>query len=328
MPLPGTGQRAVNIYAIESDDGLVMVDSGWSPLEQSRPLLTSALAATGHRLVDITQFLVTHVHRDHYTFAVEHRREFGSRILLGAGEASTLATLRAETQQPYSFELALLRRCGLDPDTVAIPWTPVEAACWEEPDEWLASGTEIGAGARRLAVIATPGHTRGHVVFHDTEHRQLFAGDHVLPNTVPAVGIEPQPSASAMSDYLSSLRLMLTLPDCTLLPAHGGIGSRLHQRSLELLEHQALRLRQCLSHVGEQPVAAVDVARRMRWTRAQIRYGGLSARDQTRAVFKVIMQLDHAVAVGSLDQVERDGVALFRAMTNSPAAQAIDATGA
>src|SRR5215467_14697424 len=46
LPLPNDRLRAVNVYVIEADDGLVLIDSGWA-LEAAHRALTSALAALG-----------------------------------------------------------------------------------------------------------------------------------------------------------------------------------------------------------------------------------------------------------------------------------------
>ena len=85
LPLPTDGLRAVNVYVLEDGDGLVLIDSGWA-LAESREALAAALATLGCGLGDVRHFLVTHVHRDHYTQAVELRRIFGSKVSLGAGE--------------------------------------------------------------------------------------------------------------------------------------------------------------------------------------------------------------------------------------------------
>ena len=66
LPLPTDGLRAVNVYVLEDGDGLVLIDSGWA-LTESREALAAALAALGCGLGDVRHFLVTHVHRDHYT---------------------------------------------------------------------------------------------------------------------------------------------------------------------------------------------------------------------------------------------------------------------
>ena len=89
LPLPTDGLRAVNVYAVEDGDGLVLIDSGWA-LAESREALAAALATLGCGLGDVRHFLVTHVHRDHYTQAVELRRIFGSKVSLGAGEQQAI----------------------------------------------------------------------------------------------------------------------------------------------------------------------------------------------------------------------------------------------
>jgi hypothetical protein len=42
LPLPQDGLRAVNVYAVRDDDGLVLVDSGWA-ITEARDLLEQAV---------------------------------------------------------------------------------------------------------------------------------------------------------------------------------------------------------------------------------------------------------------------------------------------
>lgn len=88
LPLPHDGLKAVNVYLLEDlaeDGGLVMIDGGWA-IPEARKALEEALSALGRDLGDISHILVTHIHRDHYTQAVELRRLLGARVYLGAGE--------------------------------------------------------------------------------------------------------------------------------------------------------------------------------------------------------------------------------------------------
>ncbi|MDX6219002.1 MAG: hypothetical protein QOJ48_683, partial [Frankiales bacterium] len=79
LPLPNDGLRAVNVYVLVTPDGLVCIDGGWA-IPESRDLFVKALGTMGHDLADVTRFLVTHVHRDHYTQAVSVRREVGAHV--------------------------------------------------------------------------------------------------------------------------------------------------------------------------------------------------------------------------------------------------------
>src|SRR6202012_5694272 len=89
LPLPNDALRAVNVYALDGLGGLTVIASGWA-LALARERLDDALAQMGHALGDIDRFLMTHVHRDHYTQAVLLRREFGTRVALGIGERPSL----------------------------------------------------------------------------------------------------------------------------------------------------------------------------------------------------------------------------------------------
>src|SRR3954453_21450099 len=89
LPLPGDSLKAVNVYAVADGDRLVLIDGGWA-LEEAEQLLGQALATLGYALGDIREFLVTHLHRDHYTNAVALRRAYGSRVAVGEGERACL----------------------------------------------------------------------------------------------------------------------------------------------------------------------------------------------------------------------------------------------
>ncbi|HTW98125.1 MAG TPA: MBL fold metallo-hydrolase, partial [Acidimicrobiales bacterium] len=89
LPLPNDGLRAVNAYALVDDEGLDLVDPGWA-LPESRARLADALERIDRTLGHVGRFLVTHLHRDHYTQAVALRRDFGTPVGIGRGEHESL----------------------------------------------------------------------------------------------------------------------------------------------------------------------------------------------------------------------------------------------
>jgi glyoxylase-like metal-dependent hydrolase (beta-lactamase superfamily II) len=312
LPLPNDGLRAVNVYAIRDGAGLVMIDSGWA-LEESRRQLEKALAAIGHDLGDISRFLVTHVHRDHYTQALVVRRLFGSRVALGVGEAPVLAEIRSTIGQFPPLLLDRLRAAGaggLAAELIRLggPGEATSLSEWEDPDEWLADGTEIGLDTRTLRAIATPGHTRGHLVFHDAGRGLLFAGDHVLPHITPSIGFEPVPADQPLADYLASLEVVAALADAVLLPAHGPVQPSVHARVGELIEHHRKRLDAMRAAVGPEPSTAAEVAARIGWTSRNRALADMDVFNQMLAVNETIAHLDVLVKDGGLRATENDGV--------------------
>jgi glyoxylase-like metal-dependent hydrolase (beta-lactamase superfamily II) len=270
----------------------------------------------GFDLADISEFLVTHMHRDHYTQAVAIRRVFGTPISLGEGERTALeAIVEAATSGQPRQSLALLRfrRAGAYQlgQKVAAQIAGGDTD-YELPDTWLSSGVELQLTTRRLTAIATPGHTSGHVVFSDDEAGVLFAGDHVLPHITPSIGLEPTPNPLPLGDYLESLALMRARPDAMLLPAHGAVTDSVHRRVDELLAHHERRLTQSAEAVAAGADTAAEVAARLRWTHREHPFADLDQMNAGMAITETLAHLDLLVARGWLDVVHDDaGTARF-----------------
>ncbi|MFL5998789.1 MAG: MBL fold metallo-hydrolase [Streptomyces sp.] len=303
LPLPNDGLHAVNVYLLENlaeDDGIVMIDGGWA-IPEARKALEEALAAIGRDLGDISHILVTHIHRDHYTNAVELRRLLGSRVYLGAGERPGLEMLdRLRSDEPTG-SLETLRRGGapeLADRIAAMDHGGYDPSVWEAPDQWLGAET-LRFGDRELRVVPTPGHTKGHVVFLDEQRGLLFAGDHVLPHITPSIGFElTEAGGRPLADYLDSLRLMSRYADTRLLPAHGPVTDSVHTRVAELLTHHDDRLAKSLTALGEATLDAHAVARKLGWTRREVPFGDLNAFNQMLAVNETAAHLDVLVLRG------------------------------
>lgn len=319
LPLPNDGLRAVNVYAIEDDGGLVLIDAGWA-LAESRDRLKVALGALGCGLGDVRRFLVTHIHRDHYTQAVVLRREFGTRVGLGRGERESLR-VSAERTRPLGAQVDTLRRCGAsvvaDRLLAGARDGARDTTVWEEPDDWLDDGADVAVGSRTLRAVSTPGHTRGHLVFADRDAGVLFAGDHVLPHITPSIGFEPVPGELPLRDYLGSLRLVRTLPDARLLPAHGPAGGGVHARVDELLAHHDIRLDAAAGTVeggvDQGGVTAYESARTLRWTRRERHFDDLDPFNQMLAVTETAAHLDLLVTQGRLRASTAEGVTTYSA---------------
>jgi glyoxylase-like metal-dependent hydrolase (beta-lactamase superfamily II) len=313
LPLPNDGLRAVNVYAIETPEGLVLVDGGWS-LPESRHLLAAGLVEIGAHLEDVRQFLVTHMHRDHYTQAVALRRELGSRVGLGEGERPALEVVQRSAEVPITRQPDLLRTYGAPElaDLISAHRPDVDLSDWESPDDWLAPGPLPLPGERVLEVVPTPGHTSGHVVFYDTSAALLFAGDHVLPTITPSIGFEPIDSPDPLGAFLRSLAVVRERPDALLLPAHGPAAPSTHARVDELVAHHGLRLDQAEKAVAAGASSAFDVAGVLTWTRRERTLPELDPFNAMLAICETGAHLDLLVAQGRLTVEDVDGVRRYR----------------
>ncbi len=313
LPLPNDALRSVNVYAIVDAETLVLIDSGWA-LQNAREGLEQALGSLGCGLGDVRDFFVTHAHRDHYTQAVALRRIFGTPISIGHAEEPSLRAQVDPVRRRLSSQIALLNLHGAsdlaqqlsDPRLLAR-----DTSMWEMPDVWFDNGHEIRLPTRTLRVVHTPGHTQGHVVYLDESAGLMFSGDHVLPHITPSIGFEPSPEVLPLGSYLDSLRLVRSLPDLKLLPAHGPVGPSVHQRTDEILVHHDERLIDSLAILREGFRTASEVARELTWTSRGRPFSSLDRQNQMLAVLETAAHLDLLVEQGRTSCAMVGGVRQF-----------------
>lgn len=312
LPLPNDGLRAVNVYAVTGPGGPVLIDSGWA-VANARELLQVGLREIGADLGDVQRFLVTHMHRDHYSQAIHLRREFGTRVALGAEERWSLQTVSRPGRKAAEEQVTLLRALGAVDiaERMAGNRPHHDPAEWELPDEWLTDAQVVAANGRDLEVVSTPGHTRGHVVFYDTPAGLLFAGDHVLPTITPSIGFEPAMTPDPLGAFLSSLAIVRNRPDAMLLPAHGPVVPSAHARVDELVEHHRVRLDQMASALAGGAETAAAVAGVVTWTRRERKLDELDVFNQFLAVCETGAHLQLLVGQGRATMQERDGVRYY-----------------
>lgn len=312
LPLPMDGLRAINVYTIQTDDGLTLVDGGWH-IPVARDLLDSCLRSIGSGFGDIKRFLVTHVHRDHFTMATVLGRELGIDVALGLGDKPALDLLNdaeALTENPFH---AVLRSAGAHP--IVEEWERLEdadedmRALWQLPTTWLEGDHEIAVGDRTIDAVHTPGHTPGHFVFAERTEQVLFAGDHVLPTITPSIGFTVPPTDLPLGDFMASLAKVRALPDLRVLPAHGPVAPSAHARVDELLAFHEARLSDSLALVADTGSTAYDVAQGLGWTRHLHAFDTLDWFSRGMAAMETKAHLDLLAARGLLTRADGpDGV--------------------
>jgi glyoxylase-like metal-dependent hydrolase (beta-lactamase superfamily II) len=317
LPLPLDGLKAVNVYAIADPGGVDLIDAGIA-LVPAREQLAAGLRQIGYELGDVRNFFVTHIHIDHYSLAVELRKTFHNVISLGEEERANLVATREMVNGRGNrfFGIDGLRRLGaleLVTELSAQHRQPPAIVDWEDPDRWLADGTDLDLRTRTLRAVHTPGHTRGHLVYHDAAAQLMFAGDHVLPHITPSIGFEPAGNRMALSDYLGSLARMLALPDAQLLPAHGPVADSTHERVHELLAHHDTRLAETLGAVQAGHATAFEAAKAIKWTRRHREFADLDLFSQVMSVNETAAHLEVLAMRGQvIHSVSAEGIDLYQ----------------
>ena len=157
--------RFVNFYLIAEPDSLTLVDTGVA--EDGVQRFLRAIAHLGRRTSALTRILITHADPDHYGSADELRRLTGARVCASAPEAEAMA--RGTMSRPIRGN-PLMRGLFSLLVRLLMPTRPTPV------DEILIPGQTLPVlgGVR---VIASPGHTPGHLSFYVPDLRLLFVGD-------------------------------------------------------------------------------------------------------------------------------------------------------
>ena len=204
-------------YAIETSEGLVLVDSG---IESDANALKSQLATLGLDWKRLCAVLLTHAHGDHCGGAEHLRTLTGAKVYAGQGDASVL---RAGMPREAFFSNFHVPNATCHPTTI---------------DVELKGGESIAFGDVRFRAVATPGHTPGSVCYlmERANLRVLFAGDVISmllgdekprPHMRDPLGIYsaylvPRYRGDAKT-YIASLHELRALPVPDLvLPGHPG----------------------------------------------------------------------------------------------------------
>ncbi|MCW0211941.1 MAG: MBL fold metallo-hydrolase [Pseudonocardia sp.] len=178
--IPTVGSWQVNSYALVDDDGSVtLVDTG---LKAAPPKLVAGLAAMGKQPSDVVRIVLTHAHPDHAGGAAEMGRRTGAPI---AVHGDDVEYAEAGTSPPAdASHLAGRLFSRLAPGG---SWPPFGVA------EHLTDGQVLPVGGG-LRVVATPGHSPGHISLLHEDTKVLITGDALF--NVLGVRLSPRPLCS------------------------------------------------------------------------------------------------------------------------------------
>src|SRR6266540_5290248 len=186
------GMVAENSYLIRRDGSTsaLIVDPG-----DEAPKLLGAIEELGLELEGI---LLTHTHFDHVGAVAPVAKATGAEVWVPEIEKPVLADI-------MSF----------------VPWPgfgPFES--WDA-EHTLASGEKLELAGFEIDVIATPGHSPGHVTFSIPDEQVVFSGDVLFQGSVGRTDLP----GGDWPTLLESIRTLVdTLPpDTTVYPGHMGV---------------------------------------------------------------------------------------------------------
>jgi glyoxylase-like metal-dependent hydrolase (beta-lactamase superfamily II) len=280
VPLP-LRPGHVHCYVVQGDEGRILFDTGLA-LPDLEELFREELDGPVDRIA------ITHFHPDH----------------VWGGEVATAVTGAPVYQGRLDYEQCVRVWGSRDwPERIA-DWFRLHGVPTEMTDAMLVRDREAlpfirfvrepelvdeGDQVDGWDVVALPGHADGHLGF--VRDGVLVAGDHILPDITPAVGVYPESRPDPLGAYLSSLDKTIELDPRLALPAHGEPIHDPAGRAGAILEHHEERLAETIEALDPEPRTGYELS-------LSLFPGALAASQRRFAVAETLAHLERLVAVG------------------------------
>lgn len=231
--LVGSGSSGFNlthrldchVYVVDGGSEAAMIDAG---IGLATKEILANVDADGIDRQKITKLLVTHPHADHAGGLAEMQAALSCEVLV-ADEAAEW--VREADEAAISLDFA--REVGFYPEDYR--WRPCEV------DTELADGEGIEVGDLCFRVLATPGHSRGHLAFafeadgmsHLLSGDSVFWGGQILLQNIWDCVLE---------EYAETIRRLAALDVDVFLPGHRCFSLKDGQRHLNKAAEYTNRL--------------------------------------------------------------------------------------
>lgn len=209
------GTDMVNVYLVEDDDGVTLIDAG---IPGQWDGLIDELEAMGRSPADIRGVILTHADTDHLGFAERLRRDHSVPIYVHEADADQ-ATGKVKKKNPswgkvklgplLSFLWYAGRRGGMSVDPVGEVTRVTDGEVLDLPG--------------KPRIIHTPGHSPGSIAVYSAQVDALFVGDAMTTRHVLTGSEGPQPAPFTLDpeSALSSLDRWADVGARWVLPGHG-----------------------------------------------------------------------------------------------------------
>ncbi len=313
LPIDFTGLGHVNMYVLEDERGVAVVDPGL-PTRESWAAIGKRLKEIGVPMKRVHSIIVTHSHPDHYGGAARLRAHSGAELV-----GHKLFRTWWDSQEPPDVDVEEMPRRFRNPFQPP-PWGgPVLDFSWTykmryrmaakaprifrvpRPTVRLAENDRIMFARREWLAIHTPGHTEDHLCLFDPEEGTMITGDHILPTITPHIsGLtghgDPLTLFFNSLDKVNELSSQVKIA----LPAHGVPFTNLSERVEDIKVHHADRLQKLRTTSQEfgRPANVMEFAQHLFSARVQ----GPMADSETFA------HLEHLRLSGEFERRDSSGV--------------------
>ena len=302
MPLPFRLDH-VNVYLIEDDDGVAIVDCGMNTPETKA--LWQSILANDLAGKSVTRIVVTHAHRDHVGAAGWLVDYTGARLVMTETEY-LLALLRQHGgfEEISGDERAFYRRGGLTEPVIESFFASglkksEELAPLPRTYDRLRAGAMLRIGRYDFKILTGEGHSDDQAMLYARADGIFLCADQVMLGITPNVAVWPmEPDAPALARYIGSLdALRFEIDDAALVcPGHKLPFRGVQRRITELLAHHERFSASIVALCAASPRAVAELV-------PDLFRPGLDPFNTVLAFVETAAHVGHLLETGRLTQV-------------------------
>lgn len=316
IPLPDRRLNTLNAYVIKTEDGAMLIDTGWNTDEAYQALI-SQLAELDLTPKDLKYVVITHFHPDHYGLISRLSQDTHALFVQHEIEYRLLQTRRSDAENTLHTMEIWLEKNGMphtENSELTMMTTDIYNLGTENANFFIVQGGEsLQFGDFNFEIVWAPGHSPGMICFYEAQKKLLFCSDHVLAHTTPNISLYMENGGNPLLDYLQSLRKVGNLPVELTLPAHGKLIHDLPSRVEEMIEHHEERLSEMMKVCQSSSCSAYQIASRATWSMSWEKMGAFHHRF---ALTETLAHLELLRTRGLIERVQNEDGIFYRRLYN------------
>jgi len=308
IPIPDNPLGSINAYLIKTDEGSMLVDTGWNtPI--AFDALVNQMQSHGVSLADLKYIFITHIHPDHYGLVGRLDKLTDAKLIIHEKDKELLDSRYIQTDELVDDMEDWMKVNGV-PAEEQVHFSRASLGILgyvhvAMPDIVVKGGEKIQLNGFNFEVIWTPGHSPGHICLYEVEKKFLIAGDHILQKITPNISLNNASQDNPLIDYLKSLEDLKLLDVNLVLPAHGDSFSNYLERIDQIKQHHEDRLNEMVKLFNNEPKSAYQIAVETKWYLA---WDQLPLFSKRVAVTETLAHLELLVTRGKLNKKQQSGI--------------------
>lgn len=310
FPLTGNPLKSINIFVIKTDQGNMIIDTGFNN-EENRKNMDDLIKELDLDLAS-TKLFLTHLHSDHVGLAKYLEDKGIAEIYLSKVDGEILESGISLSGIQWQNILKNAKVQGLMKENLDINNHPGFKNRPKDTFTYtpLEPGQSLRLGEFSFEILDEAGHTPGMVGLLEKDKKILFCGDHILGKITPNITYWGDEYGDSLGIYLENIKKVKDLDIDYLFSSHRFLVDDVNKRIDELINHHKERLKDTLRIIKKLGEADTrEITSQMSWDIRAKGWEDFPESQKWFAVGEAAAHLKHLVKEGEIkERVGSDGV--------------------